>query len=48
LYERLKFPHTAKRNIFTRDHTHSVVQNVGKPIIDLARPFVRFVKRRSP
>jgi len=48
LYERLKFPHTAERNIFTRDDTHSVVQKVGKPIIDLARPFVRFVKRISP
>ena len=48
LYERLKFPHTAERNIFTRDDTHSVVQKVGKPIIELARPFVRFVKRISP
>ena len=48
LYERLKFPHAAKRNIFTRDGTHSVVQKVGKPILGLARPFVRFVKRRSP
>jgi len=48
LYERLKFPHTAERNIFTRDETRSVVQKVCKPIIDLARPFVRIAKRISP
>ena len=48
LYDRLKFPHTAERNIFTRDDTQSMVHKVRKPIIDFVRPFVRFVKRRSP
>jgi len=48
VFERLKFPHSVERNIFTRDDTDSIVHLVRKPIVDIVRPFVRFVKRRSP